>query len=497
MHRKESQTQSTCLKVVLSISGVLRKCIAPKSLSWILLAAAGILLVLSTGEIFSEPSKEFGIITSPRLNMRLEPGTHRPPIKILRKGTRVEILEQLDGWIKIKHEGTIGFIRNRASYVQIINEPATRPGEDDIQQFKKEAEDIGRKIEKSRSEVLAITQAEISTINSLNEIDLTLNKTRKRVLRIESELADLEKKIEASAHLSETLKEKIKLNENYAAIRLVALYKLNWLGTLNLLASADSIQDIILRKNALERVLAHDENVRKNLVENKARLETLLAQQKVQKTEKHALETALNAQIKIMAGEKSKRSTLLVDIRSKRSLELAAIESYKQAAITLDQKIKSLNVKLDQTSPAAKNTAGAPQKPFSTLKGLLNMPVSGKIVSFFGPYKNPKFNATNFRSGIDIKADRGEPIHAVSTGKTIYSSWFKGYGNMIIIDHGDSYYTVYAHVEELFKNKGDTVDSGEVIATVGDSGSMHGPRLYFEIRHHGQPINPLKWIKAG
>lgn len=489
--------KSGFLKTISPVSGFVRQRITTKNVTHVLFAVSVILLAFFTSEVFSETSKQIGIIVSSRLHVRPEPGLHRPPIKVLRKGTRVEVLEQLDGWIKIVHEETVGFVRNRAMYVRIIKEPVARPVEDDIQRFKKEAEDIGRKIEKSRSEVLAITQAEIRTINNLNEIDLTLNKTRNRVSRIKSELADLEKNIEASIHLSEALKEKIKINEGYAAIRLVALYKLNWLGTINILASAGSIQDIVLRKNALERVLAHDENVQKRLVENTARLETLMAKQKVQKTEKRALETALNEQIDIMAKEKSKRSTLLADIRSKRSLELAAIESYKQAAITLDQKIKSLNVKLKQTSTAEVTPAEAPQKPFIALKGLLNKPVNGKIVSFFGPYKNNKFNVTNFRSGIDIKADRGEPIHAVSTGKTIYSSWFKGYGNMIIIDHGDSYYSVYAHVEELFKNKGDMVDTGEVIATVGDSGSMHGPKLYFEIRHHGKPVDPLEWIKAG
>ena len=125
------------------------------------------------------------------------------------------------------------------------------------------------------------------------------------------------------------------------------------------------------------------------------------------------------------------------------------------------------------------------------------MPVKGKIVSLFGPYKNTKFNVVNFRSGIVIKADRGEPIRSVCAGRTVYSSWFKGYGNMIIIDHGDNYYTVYAHVEEIFKKKGDMVETGEVIATVGDTGSMSGPRLHFEVRHHGKPLNPLNWIDKG
>ena len=68
---------------------------------------------------------------------------------------------------------------------------------------------------------------------------------------------------------------------------------------------------------------------------------------------------------------------------------------------------------------------------------------------------------------------------------------------MIIINHGDNYYTLYAHAEELFTSKGDIVEMGEVVATVGDSGSMIGPNLHFEVRHHGKPLNPLKWIKKG
>jgi murein hydrolase activator len=79
----------------------------------------------------------------------------------------------------------------------------------------------------------------------------------------------------------------------------------------------------------------------------------------------------------------------------------------------------------------------------------------------------------------------------------LYAGWFKGYGKMIIIDHGQHYYTVYAHAEELFKDKGDSVESGEVIATVGDSGSISGPELYFEVRHYGKPVDPLEWIRKG
>jgi len=125
------------------------------------------------------------------------------------------------------------------------------------------------------------------------------------------------------------------------------------------------------------------------------------------------------------------------------------------------------------------------------------MPTEGKIAAFFGPYRNPEFNVMNFRSGIIIRSPRGAAIRAVYDGDVLYSAWFKDYGNMVIIDHGDHYYTVYAHLEDVHKAKGDRVETGDVIGTVGDSGSVTGPGLHFEVRHHGKPIDPIKWLKKG
>ena len=125
------------------------------------------------------------------------------------------------------------------------------------------------------------------------------------------------------------------------------------------------------------------------------------------------------------------------------------------------------------------------------------MPVKGKIINLFGPYKNKKFNIINFRSGIDISADKGQPVKAVYSGKIIYARWFNDYGNMIIIDHGNSYYTLYAHLAKMLKITGDRVKTGDVIATVGETGSLSGPKLHFEVRHHGKPQDPLNWLKRG
>jgi len=465
----------------------------------ILLTAAGIIVVLRPAEIFGAESHEIGIVTANKLNLRPAPTIMNTPLELIKKGATVKILEHLNGWLKISHKGRVGYIRNLKQYVRIISIVPTakkkKNGDKggDIERFRKEAEDINRKIEKGRDRVLTFTREEAAIVSSLNDIDLALNQARKRVSSLKFELNALRDKTIETTRASNSLKKRIKAGEDYIFKRLVALYKMNWLGKIYVLASAQSMYELFKRKKSMETILAYDEKIRKNLLDNKAKLQQLLVRLNSQKTEKLSLEADLKKQIAVMSNERVKRSGILAGIRNKKSLELAALESLKLAAVDLNNTIKSLNLE----TGSIKQKKNIPPKSFSSLKGLLNMPVKGKVVYFFGPHKNTKLNVVNFQSGIEIKADRGEPIRAVFDGQILYASWFKGYGNMIIIDHGENYYTVYAHAEELFASKGDTIDKGDVVATVGDSGSMIGPSLHFEIRHHGKPVDPLKWIKKG
>ena len=117
------------------------------------------------------------------------------------------------------------------------------------------------------------------------------------------------------------------------------------------------------------------------------------------------------------------------------SVDLATIDALTHSSNELDRKINFLNTRI--STPV--EDVNPSQLPFSSHKGLLIRPVSGRIISLYGSYKNPRYNTTNFRSGIEIKADNGEPVQSVYAGKVLYSSWFKTYGNMIIIDHGKNY----------------------------------------------------------
>jgi septal ring factor EnvC (AmiA/AmiB activator) len=348
-------------------------------------------------------------------------------------------------------------------------------------------------IDAHKKDIVSITEKETKVISELENLSFGLNDARQTVFLIRKDILKIDQLINENGHRSRAFSKKIIINEKYASQRIVALYKLNQLGKFNLLASTDSIYDLFHRKIALEKILHQDEIAFEILQKNQNELSLVRRNLDAQKKKKNALEKRLNAQIQELTQKRQKRAQLLNKIRSKKALTLAAIKSLKRSAEALDTTFSDFKKENPKKHPYADSSPHA----FTDLKGLLIMPVNGKIVELFGAYTNTEFNLVNFRSGINIRAERGEPILAVYKGRTLYASWFKGYGNMVIIDHGDHYYTLYAHAEEIFKKKGDPVEAGEVIATVGDTGSMAKPGLHFEVRYHGKPIDPAPWINKG
>jgi murein DD-endopeptidase MepM/ murein hydrolase activator NlpD len=121
-------------------------------------------------------------------------------------------------------------------------------------------------------------------------------------------------------------------------------------------------------------------------------------------------------------------------------------------------------------------------------------PVKGEIVRAFGKNRHPRFGTVTFNSGIDIQASPGAPIRAVATGVVEFIDWIAGYGKCIILNHGGGYYTLYAHLSSTFVNKGAKITGGDVIAEVGDSGSLEGFGCHFEIRKSKEALNPMEWF---
>ncbi len=369
--------------------------------------------------------------------------------------------------------------------------PSLWAKEKSIGELKKEAAQVKTQMNESKNRLEEVIRKERNQIEELDHLDRSLSEAQKKETGIRMKLAAVEKKLAEARTAREELNRQIETGEAYAAQRAIGLYKLHCLGRMHMLASADSLTDFFQRKKAMERILHHDESVLADLQRHKAMSREVTENLNARKSEYLSLEAEHRKQVGLLALQKEKRQHLLDEIRKEKTLTKASLLALKQAAEELDKKVKSLqaleSVRKKNDSPAS----------FPAFRGMLDMPVKGKIVSFFGPYKNTEFNVMNFQSGIDIQTGRGEPIRSVEEGEVVFAEWFKGYGNMIIIDHGDHFFTLYAHAQEMFKTKGDSVKKGEMIGTVGDSGSMNGPGLHFEVRHHGKPVDPLKWLKNG
>jgi len=432
-------------------------------------------------------TREIGVVTVGRLNMRFDAGVGYPVIKVLEYGTQVRVLSHVKGWLLVLHDSDMGYISGRRKYIKLYTIHTVSDGKQtDLDIAAAESDDINQKIKQQKAEVSNYNQQEKETIDQLQKTDRSLNKARQKAGVIEAELAavvgnilEMQKKVDLSQNA-------IDRSSGYAVNRLVSLYKLNKLGEVNLLASATSFYDLMQRKSAVEKILQHDHRLISKLAEKKNYLSGLVDQLNLEKNKKENLNKAYQAVVARLAKEKKQRQKLLAEIKQKKTNRLATIKYLKKASIKLDKTINALR----------RGSASDQEKinNFSAYQGLLKMPVNGKVISKYGKYIESYSGVSNFRSGIEIQSRQGAPIRAVFSGKTIYSSWLKGYGNVIIIAHGKNYHTVYAHAEELFRAKGEQVKIGEVIATVGDTGSLNGPSLYFEIRHQGNPIDPLEWI---
>jgi len=152
--------------------------------------------------------------------------------------------------------------------------------------------------------------------------------------------------------------------------------------------------------------------------------------------------------------------------------------------------------------PGAGHRAAAPERaaapvaaagPFARLRGKLRLPVRGELIGRFGAQHG---QAAVSRKGLFIRSPEGEQVRAVAAGRVVYADWMRGFGNLLIVDHGDAYLSIYGNNEALLKQAGDAVAPGEALATVGATGGNEESGLYFELRHLGKAVDPLRWMSS-
>ena len=198
---------------------------------------------------------------------------------------------------------------------------------------------------------------------------------------------------------------------------------------------------------------------------------------------------SLAAQKKRLKQDLGKRKTIVASLDSQLKKQGGSLSRLQDEATQLQDLINSIQEIFDEAPEP-----DIAQLAFAKLKGKLAWPIEGKVRRLFGRHKP----LSDLRwQGVIIEAKNGSHVMSVSHGRVAFADWLRGLGNLIIIDHGNSYLSLYGHNESLFKSAGEWVDAGEIISSIGSSGGRDTPGLYFEIRKKGKPQNPTRWCKTG
>ena len=350
-------------------------------------------------------------------------------------------------------------------------------------------QDVTDKIKQQKKKLKQVEKEESEVINRLNEIEKQLLQESRDYDTIAQEIKQLQDDIHATRTRMQTLEQDSGQQEEVVQQRLNALYKYYRRSGLRILLSSRSYNDLVRTEQALGLIVQRDHALLSRSLarlERQRRFESELQTRKLQLIAARDRIVVKRSQIQ---NTQQQRSTHLNKIQREKSLQRKALKELE----TYSKKLQ----KVIDTLPGKKKKYTSSGVRFSKRRGKLAFPVKGKITSRFGRTEHPELKTYTYQKGITIKAPVGKPVKAVHDGRVIFADWFKGYGLMIIVDHGEHYYSLSAHASQLFKKVDDVVFAGETIAEVGDTNSLKGAGLYFEIRLHGKPQNPLKWLKKG
>jgi len=338
----------------------------------------------------------------------------------------------------------------------------------------KRLQEIQEELKRKKAGEAAVQKQEKSILDALSRIERKLLAKREELRGLDSRYGRVRENITSVQERLNQIQRKINQNQTRLHSRIVALYKIWRMGYFPYLLSYESYNDFMRMVKFLKIVIDYDTN--------------LLGEYQAQWLKKRRYQEKLANEIKDLKRIRAEQEIKKLEIlRAKREKEtfLHAVRrekaDYRRWIRELEKRTEELQLLVKKLEKETRDR-GIHDLNFKNQKGRLSLPVRGNVIR------------ERHRRGIVIEAGQDSPIKAVHSGKVIYSGWFEGYGNIIIIDHGDKYYTVSAHASKLLKGINDRVTKGDIIALVGDTGSLRGPCLYFEIRYQGKPQDPLKWL---
>lgn len=374
-------------------------------------------------------------------------------------------------------------------------------------------EELKKLHENLTDEKKSLEKVVIKEKNFLSEIDRLNRMLADNVKKIDQYSRDIKKIQQAIGNLESeinTLKNKISVRKKHLSSRLVEIYKHQRARNLSELISSKGYIDLLKRIKYLELLFRYDKKVISDYIEKLNELGLKKQELNQQNILLNDIQKKLHEKSKEIIIKREKKDILLRQVQNKKVIQKKIIKELESAARELlkniaEEEKRQRELQQEQEKILQRerhkekdreNALRAKKKvqQFAMLKGALPWPIEGKVILSFGSQRSHGLNVPILRNGIVIKAAAGDEVKAIAKGVVVFSDWFKGYGNLLIVNHGSGYHSLYAHLDDSLLSVGEAVEPMQVIGRVGESGLLNKPGLYFELRYKGKPVNPLKWL---
>jgi septal ring factor EnvC (AmiA/AmiB activator) len=356
-------------------------------------------------------------------------------------------------------------------------------------EYEKKLTEISEQITDIRKKISKEEQKKSSILSRLNRIGLNRALIKKEISLYNTQLKKSDLELSSIQKRIPELRQKLDQEEASIKKVLVTLYKFGKFNYFDFLLQVNDIGELISESKNLSLLAQYEDNIIKNY--NSTLEELHEAEQALDKKKQEISQLIQKAKEKKQdySDQESKYNALIREIDRNKETHIQTLEELKDRAEQLQNLIKRLqreDVSLPKTLI-----------PLHERKGKLPWPLSSrKIVTRFGTSRHPRFNTETQNNGVEISPQKDALVKAIHGGRVAYADYTSGYGYMVIIDHGSSYFSIYGHLSsEFMVEKGDYVKTGQSIGVVGDFGSLKSDTLYFEIRYKTNPVNPLQWLE--
>jgi septal ring factor EnvC (AmiA/AmiB activator) len=370
--------------------------------------------------------------------------------------------------------------------------------EDPIQSEQRKLQQTQKLLREEREKAARARARETSLLAELEQIERRLVEKQREVARLGGQIRRLQGEIRTLRGEIDRLQGHRTGQEEALGRRLRAMYRVHAQGgALPVILSGDDPVTRAIAVRHLTSLAALDARLIQEYRGTTERLADRKGREEARQRELASLHADAQREQAEVDRDAGRRRVLLARVRDERAYHERMVGELTEASRRLEAFIRELQAKQRKLAkvPPPRGGVEPPGVGFGTLRGRLPWPTEGRIITTYGAQVHPRFGTRTFRNGVDIEAAEGRDVAAVYAGHVVYTGWFKGYGNLIILDHGNEYYTLYAHIAEIQVREGEDVRQAQRIGTVGDTGSLAGPRLYFEVRYQGKPQDPAEWLR--